>query len=200
MELVIDKKNIPLDGLGVAVSPTTGTVLMVIMGETRLPIGALELSPEQAQDIGRMLLSAATLPAAMRAQAQAKMNQGGVMTKTRTCRKCKEILPVESFYERPKMRDGRHSWCMACSRAAVTTTYAKKKAAQGAPATSTGPAPVPFYRIHDVWPLFPPIVGRDKAEPFPAEAAGNADAYSGLQRPHSKTKTKTFGDLLRSFA
>jgi len=72
MELVIDKKNIPLSGIQVAVSPAIGTVLMVILGESRLPAGALELSTEQARDLGRMLLSAATVPAAV-LQAQGEL-------------------------------------------------------------------------------------------------------------------------------
>ncbi|HYE35484.1 hypothetical protein [Methylocaldum sp.] len=78
MQLVFDNKNIPLDGVQVAASPTSGTVLIVLMGKTRLPVGAIELLPEKALEIGRLLLSAATIPAAVLAQAQAdvkaKMN------------------------------------------------------------------------------------------------------------------------------
>ncbi|WP_133717108.1 hypothetical protein [Methylocaldum gracile] len=65
MELVIDKKNTPLSGIKVAFSVTTGTVVLVLLGENRLPVGVIDMAPQSAMDLGRMLLSAATLPKAL---------------------------------------------------------------------------------------------------------------------------------------
>jgi hypothetical protein len=65
MELVIDKKNIPLSGIKVAFSVTTETVVLVLLGENRLPVGVIDMAPQSAMDLGRMLLSAATLPKAL---------------------------------------------------------------------------------------------------------------------------------------
>jgi len=125
------------------------------------------------------------------------------MADAKTCRKCRETKPVDRFYMNKRGRDGRQAWCIVCCKAASAASYARKKESAVEP---TGPVPAPFFRIFDVWPLFPPLVGRDKpvlspdegAEPFPAHTAGNADAYSGLHRPQSQTQP--FADPARRTA
>jgi hypothetical protein len=89
------------------------------------------------------------------------------MADTKTCTKCNETLPVTQFYKRKNMRGGLQSWCIPCTKSAV-------RIARGPQAGATGPEPVPFFRIWDVWPLFQP----QDAQP----------------------KTKTFADLVRRFA
>lgn len=54
------------------------------------------------------------------------------MIMTKTCRKCTEAKPVESFYEHPKMRDGRLNVCMECVRQRVSAHYQETRSERAA--------------------------------------------------------------------
>lgn len=71
---------------------------------------------------------------------------------TLTCKKCNQILPVERFYK-ASGRSGRKSCCIPCYKAA----YAARRSRLASRADPPGPEPVAFFRLHDVWPIYPAI-------------------------------------------
>jgi hypothetical protein len=44
----------------------------------------------------------------------------------KTCSKCRQEQPAESFYASPKAKDGLNSWCKSCYRAKHLATYKLK--------------------------------------------------------------------------
>lgn len=42
----------------------------------------------------------------------------------KTCKKCRQVLPVSSFHKQGKSPDGHHSWCKACRKAYEAARYA----------------------------------------------------------------------------
>lgn len=76
------------------------------------------------------------------------------------CAKCKQVKPAEKFYICLSRPSGRRPYCIACDKAKTKSSYARRRQKKAQErATARYPEPVPFFRIHDVWPIYRPNQG-----------------------------------------
>lgn len=61
---------------------------------------------------------------------------------TKRCTKCGKELPTTEFYKCSATKDGLHSYCKACAKAADAERYAAKKAKITPPQSITEPHPI----------------------------------------------------------